>query len=103
MAYTRWRDLRERKLSLEELEKIDEAVLAELIDVDLRAIREALGITQTELAERLEKTQAEVSRTEKRSDHLLSTLRRYVEALGGELEVIARFDDKAVRLRSAAS
>ena len=42
--------------------------------------------------------QAEVSRTERRDDHLLSTLRAYVEALGGKLEVIAVFEDKQVRL-----
>jgi len=100
MPYHRWKDLRARKASPEQLAEIDAAVLAELIEMDLRAIREALGITQTELAERLAKTQAEISRTESRSDHLLSTLRRYVEALGGELELIARFDDKAVRLQS---
>ena len=43
--------------------------------------------------------QSEVSKAERRDDHLLSTLRRYIEALGGELEVVARFGDKSVRLK----
>jgi hypothetical protein len=43
-------------------------------------------------------SQAEVSRFESREDHLLSSLRRYVEALGGTLEVWAVFDDRKVRL-----
>jgi hypothetical protein len=43
--------------------------------------------------------QSELSRSERREDHLLSTLRRYVEGLGGELVVVARLGGKAVRLR----
>jgi hypothetical protein len=42
--------------------------------------------------------QPELSRVERREDHRLSTLRRYVHALGGEIEVIARFGKKKVRL-----
>lgn len=58
-----------------------------------------LGVPQTELAARTGLDQPEVSRLERRPDHLVSTLRRYVEALGGELEVTARFGTKAVRLK----
>jgi hypothetical protein len=43
--------------------------------------------------------QSELSKAERRADHRLSTLRRYVEALGGELEVFARFGSKRVRLK----
>jgi hypothetical protein len=45
-------------------------------------------------------SQAELSRAEAREDHRLSTLRRYVEALGGEVEVIARFGDTSIRVKS---
>jgi hypothetical protein len=48
---------------------------------------------------RLEMKQSELSRAERREDHLLSTLRRYVEGLGGELQVVARVGDKVVKLR----
>ncbi len=44
-----------------------------------------------QLAEALDVAQSEISRIERRNDVLLSTLRRYVRALGGELEVIATF------------
>ena len=57
-----------------------------------------MGKTQVELAEALEMTQGQVSETERREDHRLSTLGRYVEALGGRLEVIARFGDQSIRL-----
>jgi transcriptional regulator with XRE-family HTH domain len=67
--------------------------------MNLRAMREALGKTQEELARLIDMSQAELSRAERREDHLVSTLRRYVEALGGELEVIATFPDKRVRLQ----
>jgi hypothetical protein len=43
-------------------------------------------------------TQSELSRLESRGDHRISTLRRYVEALGGELEVAAIFGGRRVKL-----
>lgn len=55
-----------------------------------------------EVAEAVAMSQPEVSRLERRDDFLLSTLKKYVEALGGELEVFATFGDKRVRLRSAS-
>ncbi len=70
----------------------------EILEEDLRGIRELLGKTQTEVAAALELSQGKVSDVERRDDHLVSTLRRYVEALGGELEVIASFGDKKIRL-----
>jgi DNA-binding transcriptional regulator YiaG len=69
-----------------------------LIDANLKALREAVGVTQSALAEAAGISQAELSRAEAREDHLVSTLRRYVEALGGELEILARFGDKTVKL-----
>jgi DNA-binding transcriptional regulator YiaG len=59
----------------------------------LRQLRLALDLTQTELARRLDSSQAEVSRLERREDMLLSTLSRYVTAVGGRLEVNAVFPD----------
>jgi DNA-binding XRE family transcriptional regulator len=60
----------------------------------LAELRRARGVTQQQLAKVLELTQPQVSRVEHRTDVLLSTLRVYVEALGGELVVIARFPDQ---------
>jgi transcriptional regulator with XRE-family HTH domain len=61
-------------------------------------MRELIGKTQADLAEEAKTSQGEISEAERRKDHLVSTLRRYVKALGGELEVIARFGDRSVKL-----
>ncbi len=58
-------------------------------EMTLQALRRQLEITQDELAERLDVRQGNVSKVEKRSDMLISTLRSYVEALGGTLELVA--------------
>ena len=70
-----------------------------MVELSLRELRELAGKTQTEVAYELEKVQAEISQFENRPDHILSKLRDYVKALGGELEVVARFGDKTLRLR----
>jgi transcriptional regulator len=96
-----WRDIRARKFSPKKLKEIDRAVEDELLEMDLRELREAAGKTQEELAEALKKAQSEISRLESRSDYRLSTLQRYVAALGGELEVVVSFGNRRVRLRAA--
>ncbi len=101
MTTHRWDDVRREKLSDEEIAEVDRAVADELLEMDLRAVRELLGLTQEQVAELAAMTQSEVSRMERRSDHRISTLRRVVESLGGELEVVANFGDKRVRLRAA--
>ena len=55
----------------------------------LRGLRESVGRTQGEVARKVSMTQPQLSRVEARRDHLISTLRRYVHALGGEIEVVA--------------
>ena len=71
--------------------KIEERV-AEL--ATLKDLRQAMKKTQVELAAALDIRQDGVSRLEKRSDMLLSTLRSYVEAMGGNLELVARFPNR---------
>jgi transcriptional regulator with XRE-family HTH domain len=61
----------------------------------LKDLREAVERTQEDLAARLGVGQDTVSRIERRSDILLSTLRRYVEAMGGELKLVAHFPNRA--------
>ncbi|KAA5802446.1 helix-turn-helix transcriptional regulator [Alkalicaulis satelles] len=61
--------------------------------VTLSALRKARALTQAQLAERLGKSQVSIARLEKRSDLLLSTLRSYVEAMGGTLTLSAHFPD----------
>ncbi|HEX8321554.1 XRE family transcriptional regulator [Longimicrobium sp.] len=68
------------------------------IDLPLRKLRESLHLTQSELARRLEINQATLSRMERRSDMFIGTLRNMVEALGGTLELTARFPEATVRI-----
>ena len=69
---------------------------AELIaeEMTLRELRKARQLTQVSVARELGINQDAVSRLEQRSDLLLSTLRRTVEAMGGTLSLIARFPDR---------
>ena len=73
-----------------------EARVAELIaeEMTLRELRHARKLTQVRLAKKLGITQDSVSRLEKRSDLLLSTLRKTVEAMGGNLSLVAEFPDR---------
>jgi transcriptional regulator with XRE-family HTH domain len=66
-----------------------------------RAVREATGKTQIEVARAAQMDQADVSRLERRAefdDCQVATLRRYIEALGGKLELVAVFDDRKIIL-----
>jgi DNA-binding XRE family transcriptional regulator len=69
---------------------------AELIaqEMTMRELRKARKITQVQLAKKLGVNQEQVSRSEKRADIHLSTLKRSVEALGGTLTLIAQFPDR---------
>ena len=73
-----------------------EARAAELIaeEMTLRELREARRLTQDSLARELGIGQEGISRMEQRSDLLLSTLRRTVEAMGGTLSLVASFPDR---------
>jgi transcriptional regulator len=74
-----------------------------LLEMDLQELRENIGqLTQTEVAEILGATQAHVSKLERRPDMLLSSLRAYIEAMGGRLDVRARFGNRTVRIKSLA-
>jgi transcriptional regulator with XRE-family HTH domain len=98
---TKWHDLKLRKMTPEQIAKIEREVAEELHDMDLRELREAAGKTQEEVAKALQTAQPEISNLERRDDFRISTLRKYVTALGGELEVVANFGNRRVRLRAS--
>lgn len=80
-----------------------EARAAELIaeEMSLRDLRKAMNRTQVEVAKVLKVGQDTVSRYEQRSDMLLSTLQGYVQAMGGELNLVVTFPNrKPVKLKS---
>lgn len=72
--------------------------IAEIIAYTLAEVRKARAVTQTDLARVLQVQQSSVSRLEHEDDPHLSTLREYVEALGGRLEVAAVFDEERIQL-----
>jgi len=73
-----------------------EAQASRLIEEEmtLRDLRKAHALTQERMAEALHISQDGVSRIEKRSDFLLSTLRSYIEAMGGKLRLVVEFPDR---------
>ncbi len=85
-----------RKLTAAQRKKVEVRV-AELIadEMTVRELRRARKLTQVKIARKLGITQDSVSRLEKRSDLLLSTLRNTVEAMGGHLSLVAEFPDRA--------
>jgi len=97
---TNWKDLK-HKASPEARERIKREASAEYAELErlgVGAIRVARQQTQVAVAEQMQVPQSAVSRLENQSDCLLSTLRRYVGALGGTLEMRAVFPDGAVDL-----
>jgi DNA-binding XRE family transcriptional regulator len=67
-------------------------------EMPLQQLRNAREMTQARLAEVLEMDQGNISKLEKRTDMYLSTLRSYVEAMGGVLEIRAVFPDGEVKI-----
>lgn len=64
----------------------------------LNSLRKARSLSQEELAEVLSLNQATVSKLERRTDMYISTVRRFVRAMGGELEIRARFPEGVVEI-----
>jgi predicted DNA-binding protein YlxM (UPF0122 family) len=84
------------------VERRAEELIAE--ELSLRDLRKALNLTQAAMARRLKKGQDMVSRIEQREDLLLSTLQGYVKSLGGELELVCRFKNRAaVRVKTGTA
>jgi hypothetical protein len=96
-----WQTLKQERFSPEARARVDARVRAEVEELTLKGLRRCLELTQVELGATAAMSQSELSRLEGRSDHLTSTLRRYVEALGGTLEITAIFGQRRVKLTDA--
>ena len=70
--------------------------------MDLAEVRRALKLSQEEIGQALQIKQGSVAKIEKRADMYVSTLRRFIEAMGGELEIVARFPDHVVKIKNFA-
>jgi|SRR6516165_4221697 hypothetical protein len=93
-----FKELRDR-MSPEARARVDRRVRETLLEMNLQELRQHVsGATQSELAELLKVTQGAISQLENRHDALLSNLADYIHALGGRLELIARFPEADVRI-----
>ncbi len=73
-----------------------------LAEMPLQELRHAKELSQAKLAEALHVNQAAISKLERRTDMYISTLRSYIKAMGGDLEVIAKFPEGEVRISNFA-
>ncbi len=90
-------DLR-AKMPLEDQVRAAERTAELLREMSLNELRLSRQLSQEELADTLESSQSSISKLERREDVFVSTLRRYIESMGGELDIIARFPDGSVRI-----
>lgn len=89
-----------KKLSITRRKKINKRA-KELVaqEMTLRDLRKALNLTQVDVSSKLHMNQEAISRLERRSDLLLSTLVSYIKAMGGELNLTAKFPNRpAIKL-----
>lgn len=93
-----WADIKRSKMDPDRIARVRRQAVQELHELTLRQLREDAGKTQVEMAELTEMTQSALSRIERREDNPIDALRRYVEALGGELEIVAVLGNKRVKL-----
>jgi predicted XRE-type DNA-binding protein len=98
-----WKDVRAEALARgrineDEIAEYRRKFRAEVRAYRLAEIRETAGLNQSEVAERLGVSQSRVSRLERGDmDHTeLATIRAYVGALGGEVEIVAKFGDERI-------
>jgi DNA-binding XRE family transcriptional regulator len=89
-------------MSPEARAKASELAQTMLNEMPLHELRQARGLSQKMLAEVLHVQQPSIAKMEKRTDMYLSTLRSHIQAMGGELEIIARFPDGAVKISNFA-
>jgi len=87
-----------KKMSAGARKKANEKAKKMLAEMPLQELRQARQMSQERLAEILDTKQANVSRIERRTDMYISTLRSYIEAMGGELDIIAKFPEGEVHV-----
>jgi len=88
----------EAKMSPEARDRVNQKVQKALGEMPLNELRNARGLTQEMLAEALNIQQPAIAKMEQRTDMYISTLRSHIRAMGGELEITAKFPDGAVKI-----
>ena len=90
------------KMSPESRAAVDKRVKAAIAAMPMDELREARALTQTQLAAVLNVTQGAVSKVERRADMYISTLRSYISAMGGDLQIRAVFPEGEVLINQFA-
>jgi predicted transcriptional regulator len=72
-------------------------------EMALRELRQAMALTQQDLADRLQVNQPAVAKMEQRTDMYISSLRSYIESIGGELRIVAAFPAGEVAITNFSS
>jgi ribosome-binding protein aMBF1 (putative translation factor) len=93
-----FRELR-AKMSVAAQKKAAEKTRQMLRELPLQELRQARDMSQERLAKILHTKQANISRIERRTDMYISTLRSYIEAMGGELDIVAKFPDGEIHVK----
>jgi transcriptional regulator with XRE-family HTH domain len=78
--------------------KVAAKTMAMLAAMPLQALRQARNLSQEQLARTLSVKQAAVSKLEQRTDMYISTLRNVIKAMGGDLEIVAKFPEGSVQI-----
>ena len=86
------------KMAPESQTRVEAKAQELLAEMPLNELRQARGLSQKVLAEVLHVQQPSIAKMERRTDMYISTLRSHIEAMGGQLEVIARFPDGSVKI-----
>ncbi len=89
-----------KKLSPESLARVKTRIETALREMPLAELRQARQLTQEKIAQNLKIKQASVSKMETQTDMYISTMRKYVEAMGGELEIIAKFPEGNIKVKN---
>jgi predicted XRE-type DNA-binding protein len=93
----KFKDL-QMKMSVERRARVEERVHQAIKEMALDELRTAREFTQAELSEVLRVDQGSISKLERRTDMYIGTLRRYIEAMGGSLQIRAVFPDGEVQI-----
>jgi DNA-binding XRE family transcriptional regulator len=86
------------KISAERRARVEERVREAIKEMALDELRAAREFTQAELSQVLRVDQGSISKLERRTDMYIGTLRRYIEAMGGSLQIRAVFPDGEVQI-----
>lgn len=86
------------KMAPESQARVEAKAQELLAEMPLNELRQARGLSQKALAEVLHVQQPAIAKMERRTDMYISTLRSHIEAMGGQLDVVARFPDGSVKI-----